>query len=171
MVRMFPSGRFVWTQGKGKIIVASWFQVSNLFGCCLRMLAHNHTRMAKKALIVVLTAASILCAFEPVSMLGATDQSWLPMERGFLVVIFVALVVATLLLWARVRWALVPAISTNVVFGTYLAWLITGTIRNQNYSGTAVLVFLVCMGLCPFLAALAAAVWGREFCERRTNVI
>jgi hypothetical protein len=126
--------------------------------------------MAKKTLIIVLTAASILCAFEPLSMLGATDQSWLPMERGFLVATFIALVVTTLLLWARVRWALVPAVAAHVIFGSYLAWLIAGTIRSQNYSGTAVLVFLICMGLCPFLAALAAAVWGREFYQRRTNV-
>ena len=126
--------------------------------------------MAKKTLIIVLTAASILCAFEPLSMLGATDQSWLPMERGFLIVISIALVITTLLFWARVRWALAPAVAAHVVFGSYLAWLIAGTIRSQNYSGPVVLVFLVCMGLCPFLAALVAAVWSREFYQRRTNV-
>jgi len=124
------------------------------------------THVAKKALIIALTAASLLCIVDPLSRLGATDQNWLPMEREFLIASSTGLVLATVLLWARVRLALVPAVVAHLVFGSYLAWLIIGTIRSENYSGPVVLVFLVCMGLCPFLAAFAAAVWSRDFFER-----
>jgi hypothetical protein len=122
--------------------------------------------MGKKILIIGLTGASVLCAFEPLSMLSATDQSWLPMERGFLIAIFIALVITTLLLWSRVRWAVAPTVAAHAVFGCYFAWLIIGTIRSQNYSGPVIAVFLVCMALCPFLAALTAALWGRKLCQR-----
>jgi len=123
--------------------------------------------VAKKALIIALTAASLLCIVDPLSRLGATDQNWLPMEREFLIASSTGLVLATVLLWARVRLALVPAVVAHLVFGSYLAWLIIGTIRSENYSGPVVLVFLVCMGLCPFLAAFAAAIFlnGGDICR------
>jgi hypothetical protein len=122
--------------------------------------------MAKKILIFVLTVATVVCALEPLSMLGATDQGWFPMEPTFLAASVGALVLATVLLWSRVRWALPLAVVAYFVFGCYHAWKIYGTIRSKNYSSPAMLVLLVFIGLCPFVAALVAVVWGGEFCER-----
>jgi|GEM_PF-2461307 len=125
--------------------------------------------MVKKIVIILLTVGTVLCAFEPLAMLGATDQEWLPTEQTFLVASAAALILTTVLFWWRLRWALPRAVTAYLVFGFYHAWKIFGTIRSENYSGPAVLVLLVFIGLCPFAAALVAATWGREFCRRTTQ--
>jgi hypothetical protein len=122
--------------------------------------------MAKKILIIVLALATVVCALEPLSMLGATDQGWLPMEQTFLAASVGALVLATVLLLWRVRCVLRFAVAAYLIFGSYHAWKIYGTVRSENYSGPPVLVLLLFIGLCPFVAALVAAAWGGEYCER-----
>ena len=123
----------------------------------------------KKILFILLTVATVLCALEPLAMLDATDQGWLPTEQAFLAASVSALVLTTILLWSRIRWALPLAVAAYFVFGFYHAWKIYGTIRSENYSGPVVLVLLVFIGICPFAAALVAAAWGKEFCERATH--
>ena len=120
----------------------------------------------KKILLILLTVATVVCALQPLAMLGATDQGWLSKEQTFLVASVAALILTTILIWLRIRWALPLAVAAYFVFGFYHAWKIYGTIRSENYSGPAMLVLLVFIGLCPFVSALAAAAWGREFCER-----
>ena len=120
----------------------------------------------KKILLILLTVATVLCALERFAMLGATDQVWLPKEQAFVVASVAALVLTTILVWSRVRWVLPLAVAAYFVFGFYHAWKIYGTIQSDSYSGPAVLVLLLFIGLCPFVAALVAAAWGREFCER-----
>jgi len=88
--------------------------------------------MAKKILLVLLTVATVLCALEPLSMLDATDQGWLPMEQGLLAASVGALVIASVLLWSRVRWALPLVVVAYFVFGCYHAWKIYGTIRRTK---------------------------------------
>jgi hypothetical protein len=122
--------------------------------------------MVKKILIILLTVATVLCTIDPLSMLGAANQGWLPMEQTFLASSVAALILATILLWGRVRWVLPLVVAAYFVFGVYHAWKIYGTIRSENYSGPAVLVLLIFIGLCPFVAALVAAAWGGEFCYR-----
>jgi hypothetical protein len=120
--------------------------------------------MFTKIAIVGLTGASILCALEPLSMLGATSQDWLPGERTFVLVSAGALFASVGLLWAKVRWSLVITVSALIIFGLYQARWIFGTIQSANYDGFAILVFLLFMLSCPFAAAVVVALWGRDFC-------
>ncbi len=117
-----------------------------------------------------LTTATVLCTLDPISMLGATDQGWLPMERTFLAASVLAVSLTTILLWSRLRWALPLVVSAYFVFGFYQAWKLSSTIRSENYAGPAVLVFLVFVDFCPFVAAAVTAAWGREFCERAAHI-
>jgi hypothetical protein len=50
-----------------------------------------------------------------------------------------------------------------------VAWLIYGIVQSGNYSHPAVLVILGFIVICPFAAALLAAMWGAEFCRRQTQ--
>jgi len=79
--------------------------------------------------MIVLTAASVLFAMEPLSRLGAADQSWFRMEQDFLVITFVVLVITTLLLWSRVRWVLVPSIGSARGL-----WLLLGVAHHRHDS-------------------------------------
>jgi hypothetical protein len=124
--------------------------------------------MGKKIAILILPGASVLCALEPLSMLGTTDQDWVRGEQVFVVVLAGVLFTSVALFWAKARWILAITVSSLVVFGLYEARRIFGTIYNGNYDGLLILVFLLLMGFCPFTAAVAVAVWGRRFlCQGR----
>jgi hypothetical protein len=134
-----------------------------------RPFGNSHTIIVKQALLILLMAATVLCALQPLSIIGATDQSWLPMEQAFLAATVGVLILSTALLWARIRSAPALTVAAYLVFGIYHVGKIWGTMRAENYKGTAVLALLVFIGLCPFVAAIAAATWGGQFCRKGTQ--
>ena len=72
----------------------------------------------KKILLIQVTLATVLCTLEPLSMLSATHQYWLPMEDPFLALCGVTLIIATILLWSRFAWVLPIVVPAYLVFGS-----------------------------------------------------
>lgn len=126
--------------------------------------------MTKRVVILLLTGASLFCTMAQLLRLRNSDEDWLPMERGFLIVTSCIVFVTTLLLWARVRRVVTFTVAALIVFGLYQGALIYSTVWSENYSGITVFFFLLLMALCPFVAAGLSVLWRKEFCDRTCHV-
>jgi len=116
-------------------------------------------RMLKKALLILLTAATVLCALEVTAQMGVGDHR-LPHQEWLLALVG-AVVVSTVLLWLRLRGAVVLAVASYLAFGCYQAGCLRRCSKRELLESCCSASPLPYRHL-PFLAATAAALCGPD---------
>lgn len=120
---------------------------------------------AAKIVFFLLTALSIAATVEPFSLYTMSTIHVLRIERWFVGLVCLAAVAFTLLIWCRKRWALAPAVASDILFGLWYLYALAGTIRGHNYLCWHCLIIPFAWAFSAFVAAGILIVLGGKYCR------
>jgi hypothetical protein len=119
----------------------------------------------QRLLFLLLSGIAVTATVEPFSLYTMTTIHVLRIERWFVALVCLGVVAFTVLVWRRKRWALVPAVTSNALFGIWYCHALAGTVQSHNYSSWPCLIVPFGWALSVLVAAGVLIMWGAEYCE------